>query len=1095
MKGMSDKVRKIIERVLLTALAICLFIPGMTIYAQQSSDISGHWAEKTLNEWLEKDYITGYGDGTVRPNQNVTRAELFAIVNRVFGFTDTADIQFRDVKKSDWYYTPIAAAVQAGYAEGYQDDTMKPNSKVTRQEVATIIARLLGLENLGTASKFKDADNIAAWASGYVSGVREYGIMTGYSDSSFKPLSLATRAEAVVSLQQAAQVRDGLAQYSSAQVFGPEQGMLTIEGDAMIAVSGVTLQNAVVKGNLLLSESIGEGDVFLNNVTVEGTLSVEGGGSESIHVADSHFNQVVIKKKGNKVRMAFRGNSKIDVMSVQSALKIEKEGSGASISFGEVELEEMLPEGTNVELEGRIGRLNIHASETRLQMNKGEIDELEVGGNSEGCELEIHENTTIRKAVFNGPANVGGKGRIEDLTVNADGVSVEQAPNKMTVREGVRTTIAGETKTSADNTSPQPTLPMLPGTSNPSVPVGNVTGTIVFKEGGAPIASGVVVITKAGSPETNWSVKVTNGKFDLQLPDGDYSVASYRYTDGGQEHYGNIRMSFTVSGSKTLKLTVPRLYAVQISVKSADNTPVGLSYMEIYYKRAGTDDKISLSSDMTNSTGIYDFSMPEGDYVFESIYSSEGKLQFEPVQKTIGPHSDNQVEIKLFAYNFTVKDVRFADNDEPVDNGTISVFERYGIELYSLQIKNGKLSGYLPDGEYLIQGYSYRLEDGIYRSSNFYSGNPVFTVKDGVADFEKLVFSRLYQVRVAALNDGEAISDGAITITNGIYTITMLNLQMQINQYMPAGEYTVTSVEDHEGRQWDTKVKFEVGSNDNNKVTINLPDDAILPNVTGSIEFDDGTSIESGWVSIKSDESQMNYDARVTDGKFGIHLPEGIYLITSYSYNRDGIHFSDLLGSEYRFSVTEDVAEIQLVVPKSYKWEIILKDSEGAPVVVPNFSLNLQNHHILITFNADHDHPGLYYAAAVAGTYEIRELLSVPFSITPVEATIGPGLPNRTEIIMLPNNMRTVEIEVAGGTSVLNGVIFVYKLGESEALRLIIQNGELFGYLPDGEYRLSQYVYEDEDGGIWSGSFSSENQQFTVSDGLPNLSSITLPSL
>ncbi|MHB8156693.1 MAG: S-layer homology domain-containing protein [Desulfocucumaceae bacterium] len=107
------------------------------------SDISGHWAEKQIGEWVSKGLIKGYSDGTFNPDQGITRAEFMTLANKDFGFTGVSSAGFTDVRPSDWFAGEIARAKAAGYISGYQDGTIRPDNNVTRQEVAAMITKIV----------------------------------------------------------------------------------------------------------------------------------------------------------------------------------------------------------------------------------------------------------------------------------------------------------------------------------------------------------------------------------------------------------------------------------------------------------------------------------------------------------------------------------------------------------------------------------------------------------------------------------------------------------------------------------------------------------------------------------------------------------------------------------------------------------------------------------------------------------------------------------------------------------------------------------------------------------------------------------------
>ncbi|EPZ62478.1 hypothetical protein H477_5353 [[Clostridium] sordellii ATCC 9714] len=79
------------------------------------NDIDGHWAKNAIIDFATKGYINGYGDGTFKPDNSITRAEFVKILNKAFGYTNVGKENFSDVNPSDWYYNDICIGVNAGY--------------------------------------------------------------------------------------------------------------------------------------------------------------------------------------------------------------------------------------------------------------------------------------------------------------------------------------------------------------------------------------------------------------------------------------------------------------------------------------------------------------------------------------------------------------------------------------------------------------------------------------------------------------------------------------------------------------------------------------------------------------------------------------------------------------------------------------------------------------------------------------------------------------------------------------------------------------------------------------------------------------------
>lgn len=150
--------------------------------ATSVNDVSKHWAKEQINDWVSKGFVKGYSDNTFKPDKTITRAEFITMVNNVFGFVEKAPISFKDVKTSDWYNAEIAKAIEIGYVKGYSDGTMKPNAQISRQEVAAVIANILRLqaaENSTEIQKLKDIKDSKTWAKGAIGAVLEHGYMKG----------------------------------------------------------------------------------------------------------------------------------------------------------------------------------------------------------------------------------------------------------------------------------------------------------------------------------------------------------------------------------------------------------------------------------------------------------------------------------------------------------------------------------------------------------------------------------------------------------------------------------------------------------------------------------------------------------------------------------------------------------------------------------------------------------------------------------------------------------------------------------------------------------------------------------------------------
>jgi hypothetical protein len=192
---------KKLARLICIAMIATIFmsIVPLEVYASVS-DISGYWAEDVIAQWIEKGLANGYRDGTFRPKNDISRAEFMKLVNNAFEFTEEIEIDYKDVLEGKWYVSTIKKAKAAGYISGYKDGTMKPDNPITREEVAAIITRIMNLspDEKGIES-FKDKNEMR-WSKGYIGAVATAKYMVGFPDGTFKPLNNITRGEAVYAL-------------------------------------------------------------------------------------------------------------------------------------------------------------------------------------------------------------------------------------------------------------------------------------------------------------------------------------------------------------------------------------------------------------------------------------------------------------------------------------------------------------------------------------------------------------------------------------------------------------------------------------------------------------------------------------------------------------------------------------------------------------------------------------------------------------------------------------------------------------------------------------------------------------------------------
>lgn len=153
-----------------------------------------------LNKNFKFPYITGYPDITVRANAPITRAEAASIFARILAKQMEADTtypsKFSDIKSGKWYSNNVAYLESFSILSGYQDGTFKPNNKITRAEFATMINNFAKPADVSSVKQFSDI-KANHWAKPYIDNAVALKWMSGYPDGTFGPDKYITRAEVV----------------------------------------------------------------------------------------------------------------------------------------------------------------------------------------------------------------------------------------------------------------------------------------------------------------------------------------------------------------------------------------------------------------------------------------------------------------------------------------------------------------------------------------------------------------------------------------------------------------------------------------------------------------------------------------------------------------------------------------------------------------------------------------------------------------------------------------------------------------------------------------------------------------------------------
>lgn len=404
--------KKRICMALAAALSLSLAVSA-TALAAIPSDIGGHWAQGTIIQWTTNGYISGYPDGTFKPDNSITRAEFVVMVNKAMGYNKRGNAYFSDVSAAHWAYAEIMKGVEAGYITGNGDGTFRPDAPVTRQEAAVMISKILGLDqDYASAAKYVDYRYIPSWAAGYVGAVSKAGIMTGYPDGDFKSDRVLTRAESVVSL-------DKTKNYDS-KVEEDKDDREVFEDYRLTSSS---LSDKIIKGDLIISSSLSNRNVSLDNVKVEGKLIVEGG--KTVTADDCEISELEMNR--SDVEFDATGRTKV------GKTTFEKYGKLSGSGYSRVIIDEEF--NSYIELDADIDYVELDADTNVRLLENCVIETFEATKNADNATVNFNKAEVEDMDIYDA-IRITGRGDINNMTVYKSGVKSSIRPDHLDRRNG-----------------------------------------------------------------------------------------------------------------------------------------------------------------------------------------------------------------------------------------------------------------------------------------------------------------------------------------------------------------------------------------------------------------------------------------------------------------------------------------------------------------------------------------------------------------------------------------------------------------------------------------------------------------------------------
>ena len=272
-----------LRSILAAVMAVMLILTAVPFTASAAnlagfSDFPTGWSYAAMTDAVNNGLLTGYGDGTIRPQERLTRAQMAAIINRAFGAEIKADIagKYSDVNPGDWFYDDIAKAVNMKTFAGDDSGNMRPNEPITREDAMVVISRALVVSSMGTELlyNYTDRDTVDGYAEAAVCAFLDRHYVQGYGDGTIRGRNYITREEFAQIMDNifAAYVRVG-----GEITVGNSEGEVIITGDNIGAGNTVRISSSYINGDLIIGDGLSTADIIIENVDVKGRILLRGG--------------------------------------------------------------------------------------------------------------------------------------------------------------------------------------------------------------------------------------------------------------------------------------------------------------------------------------------------------------------------------------------------------------------------------------------------------------------------------------------------------------------------------------------------------------------------------------------------------------------------------------------------------------------------------------------------------------------------------------------------------------------------------------------------------------------------------------------------
>jgi hypothetical protein len=369
--------RKALALFLTLALVVSMAPSLASAVGNSYTDVpSTHWANGVIAKWSGDDYgvLQGNGDGTFAPSRGITLGELATILSKTFGYTERTAAEVSPA----WADEAVEKAIAAGVVA--KTVTVDASAAITREQAIRYIAIAYSVAPIEGETTFADNAAIGAEYKPYINAFQKLGYVVGKGNGVFDPKASYTRAEAMQVIEN-----------TTAEIADGDISDKIYSNSLIVRKSGVTLKDATVNGDLIIGQGVGDGDVTLDNVTVEGRLIAYGGGSNSIHITGNSKIYLIISAKDFGEQISYRVEGNAEVYKIETT------------------------QGTKIVIFGDVQSVDV-AENASVTLVAGTIDAVTIAG--AGGSLVAQTNATVNTvSVEANNATVSGNGKVKEVSV------------------------------------------------------------------------------------------------------------------------------------------------------------------------------------------------------------------------------------------------------------------------------------------------------------------------------------------------------------------------------------------------------------------------------------------------------------------------------------------------------------------------------------------------------------------------------------------------------------------------------------------------------------------------------------------------------